>query len=206
MQRGWRRHPCPRDPRRRLRRLPLGQHRRAGHSRPDRPPVRGARGAAVRARRRRSTCSSRSTAGSRKARSSRMRSRRSRASFDVGTIAVRSDLAYERFDLVNPRALWQLLTQPVPPGLQAPRVFGDAVAEPAATVPARSRRAGAAHAGRPSRTHRRSRCSTSTTRSRSSTPRRPRSRSCSTATVKGSSTRSAPGSSTATSSSWSSRP
>jgi arabinofuranan 3-O-arabinosyltransferase len=49
---------------------------------------------------------------------------------NVGTIAVRSDLAYDRFDLVNPRELWQLLTQPVPAGLQAPRVFGDAIANP----------------------------------------------------------------------------
>ena len=49
---------------------------------------------------------------------------------NVGTIAVRSDLAYDRFDLVNPRELWQLLTQPVPTGLQPPRVFGEAVANP----------------------------------------------------------------------------
>ena len=49
---------------------------------------------------------------------------------NVGTISVRSDLAYERFDTPNPRVLWQQLTEPLPPGLRAPRVFGAAVPNP----------------------------------------------------------------------------
>jgi arabinofuranan 3-O-arabinosyltransferase len=49
---------------------------------------------------------------------------------NAGTISVRSDLAYERFNTPNPRVLWQQLTQPLPPGLRAPRVFGAPVPNP----------------------------------------------------------------------------
>ncbi len=44
--------------------------------------------------------------------------------FDIGTVALRSDLQYERFDLPRPRLLWAQMTQPVPPGLSAPERFG----------------------------------------------------------------------------------
>jgi hypothetical protein len=44
----------------------------------------------------------------------------------VGTIAVRSDIQYERFNTPRPRALWQLFTDPVPEGLRNPRTFGPA--------------------------------------------------------------------------------
>jgi hypothetical protein len=47
--------------------------------------------------------------------------------FGVGTIALRSDLQYERFNLPRPRLLWAELTQPVPPGLSAPTAFGPPV-------------------------------------------------------------------------------
>ena len=43
---------------------------------------------------------------------------------------MRSDLAYERFDTPSPRVLWQQLTDPLPPGLQPPRVFGEPVPNP----------------------------------------------------------------------------
>jgi arabinofuranan 3-O-arabinosyltransferase len=42
----------------------------------------------------------------------------------IGTIALRSDLQYERFDSPRPRLLWALLTDPLAPGLESPRVFG----------------------------------------------------------------------------------
>ena len=44
--------------------------------------------------------------------------------FAVGTVALRSDLQYERFDTPRPRVLWQQLTQPVPPGLSPPTGYG----------------------------------------------------------------------------------
>ena len=45
----------------------------------------------------------------------------------VGTVVLRSDLEYERFDTPRPRLLWELLTDPVPPGIAAPQRFGEAV-------------------------------------------------------------------------------
>ena len=43
---------------------------------------------------------------------------------DVGTVVLRSDLEYERFNTPRPRLLWSLLTQPLAPGLKPPKVFG----------------------------------------------------------------------------------
>ncbi len=43
---------------------------------------------------------------------------------NIGTIALRSDLEYERFDTPRPRLLWQQLTDPLPKGLDAPVAFG----------------------------------------------------------------------------------
>ena len=55
----------------------------------------------------------------------------------VGTVALRADLEYERFDTPRPRLLWQLLTDPVPEGLGAPREFGPATRNrPPADYPA----------------------------------------------------------------------
>jgi arabinofuranan 3-O-arabinosyltransferase len=45
---------------------------------------------------------------------------------NVGTIVLRSDLQYERFDTPRPRLLWSQLTSPLAPGLEAPRPFGAA--------------------------------------------------------------------------------
>ena len=45
----------------------------------------------------------------------------------VGTIALRSDLEYERFDTPRPRLLWEQLTDPETTGLGAPRRFGEPV-------------------------------------------------------------------------------
>ncbi|HXY94061.1 MAG TPA: alpha-(1-_3)-arabinofuranosyltransferase family protein [Acidimicrobiia bacterium] len=45
----------------------------------------------------------------------------------VGTISLRSDLQYERFDTPRPRTLWALLTQPLATGLRAPQEFGRGV-------------------------------------------------------------------------------
>jgi arabinofuranan 3-O-arabinosyltransferase len=42
----------------------------------------------------------------------------------IGTVVLRSDLEYERFDTPRPRELWQLLTDPVPDGLDHPVDFG----------------------------------------------------------------------------------
>ncbi|MET0629047.1 MAG: alpha-(1-_3)-arabinofuranosyltransferase family protein [Acidimicrobiia bacterium] len=42
----------------------------------------------------------------------------------VGTVVLRSDLEYERFDTARPRPLWNLLTDPVPTGLGTPKGFG----------------------------------------------------------------------------------
>ncbi len=44
--------------------------------------------------------------------------------FGVGTVAVRSDLAYERSGSPHPRELWRTLTTPRAPGLDRPRAFG----------------------------------------------------------------------------------
>jgi arabinofuranan 3-O-arabinosyltransferase len=46
---------------------------------------------------------------------------------DVGTVVLRSDLQYERFDTPRPRLLWSWLTDPLAPGLQAPEEFGRVV-------------------------------------------------------------------------------
>lgn len=42
----------------------------------------------------------------------------------VGTIVLRSDLEYERFDTPRPRLLWAALTDPLGAGLAAPKPFG----------------------------------------------------------------------------------
>ena len=42
----------------------------------------------------------------------------------IGTIALRSDLQYARFDTPRPRVLWDLFTSPLPHGLESPTVFG----------------------------------------------------------------------------------
>jgi hypothetical protein len=42
----------------------------------------------------------------------------------VGTIALRSDLEYERYDTPRPRLLWRWLTEPAAPGLGPPRELG----------------------------------------------------------------------------------
>jgi arabinofuranan 3-O-arabinosyltransferase len=43
---------------------------------------------------------------------------------NIGTIVLRSDLEYERFDTPRPRLLWQQLVGPLARGLDAPRTFG----------------------------------------------------------------------------------
>ncbi len=53
--------------------------------------------------------------------------------FGVGTVAVRSDLAYERSGAPHPRDLWQKLTAPRPTGLTGPRAFGPTTRNQAAT-------------------------------------------------------------------------
>lgn len=47
--------------------------------------------------------------------------------FGVGTVVVRSDLAYERYGAPRPRLVWRELTDPLAPGLHAPRSFGPVV-------------------------------------------------------------------------------
>ncbi|MBA3303889.1 MAG: DUF3367 domain-containing protein, partial [Acidimicrobiia bacterium] len=47
--------------------------------------------------------------------------------FGVGTIALRSDLQYERYRTPRPRLLWAGLTDPLAPGLERPKGFGDPV-------------------------------------------------------------------------------
>ncbi len=42
----------------------------------------------------------------------------------VGTVALRSDLQYERHGTPRPRLLWRLLTRPLAPGLEEPEGFG----------------------------------------------------------------------------------
>ncbi len=46
---------------------------------------------------------------------------------NVGTVVLRSDLQFERFDLPRPQLLWNLLTDPRPPGLASPEGFGEPV-------------------------------------------------------------------------------
>ena len=46
--------------------------------------------------------------------------------FAAGTVSLRSDLQYERFGTPRPRALWDQLTDPLPPGVEPPRTFGPA--------------------------------------------------------------------------------
>jgi hypothetical protein len=54
----------------------------------------------------------------------------------AGTISLRSDLQYERYDTPRPRSLWRLLTSPPAPGLGAPAAFGgDAPNRAIATLP-----------------------------------------------------------------------
>lgn len=43
---------------------------------------------------------------------------------DVGTVLLRSDLQYERFDTPRPRLLWSALTDPLAPGLETPVPYG----------------------------------------------------------------------------------
>ena len=92
---------------------------RSSRSRPGSPTARTSRArCSPTARRSRSTCSTRSTAACRTARSSRRRSRAVARLFGIGTVVLRSDLAYERFGLPRPRAFWEELTEPtVAPGL-----------------------------------------------------------------------------------------
>jgi len=47
--------------------------------------------------------------------------------FAAGTVVLRSDLAFERFDTPRPRAVWQLFTDPLPAGIAAPTDFGTPV-------------------------------------------------------------------------------
>ena len=42
----------------------------------------------------------------------------------IGTVVLRSDLQYERFDTPRPRQLWKVLTDPVPTGLDEPVGYG----------------------------------------------------------------------------------
>ena len=72
-RRGVARHARARAARRRLRVVPVGQHRRPDHARAHGPAVRRARADPVRVARRRPTCSTRSTGASRRACSSRRR-------------------------------------------------------------------------------------------------------------------------------------
>jgi hypothetical protein len=44
--------------------------------------------------------------------------------FGIGTVALRSDLAYERSGSPHPKVVWDALTDPRPPGIGAPREFG----------------------------------------------------------------------------------
>lgn len=48
--------------------------------------------------------------------------------FGIGTVSLRSDLAYERSGAPHPQTLWSVLTDPLAPGLRAPRSFGPRVA------------------------------------------------------------------------------
>src|SRR5215207_1687722 len=43
---------------------------------------------------------------------------------NIGTIVLRSDLQYERYDTPRPRQVWELLTDPVPKGLDDPVGYG----------------------------------------------------------------------------------
>ena len=56
---------------------------------------------------------------------------------NIGTVALRSDLEYERFDTPRPRLLWDQLTDPVPAGLDDPIPYGPVTPNRASsTVPA----------------------------------------------------------------------
>jgi hypothetical protein len=53
----------------------------------------------------------------------------------AGTISLRSDLQYERYDTPAPGVLWRRLSDPAAAGLGAPVAFGPTIPNPAATVP-----------------------------------------------------------------------
>ena len=184
-----------RDPRERLRRVPLGRHHRTDHSGPDGSPVRGARNAAVgigavgehagrtgspdpgrhpRARR------------ARRVRAAHQR-RHHRAPFRPRVRTLRHSAAAAALATARgaaargPRAA---------AGVRPPHP------EPAGGVGAGRRRTPAAHPRRCRPTRPRWPSSTSATRSPSCTPPRPTDRSCSPATARASSTPPPPGSST----------
>src|SRR4029079_8316367 len=52
----------------------------------------------------------------------------------IGTIALRSDLAYERSGTPHPRVLWDALTDPPPTGIGPPTTFGPTEPNRAPTV------------------------------------------------------------------------
>ena len=54
--------------------------------------------------------------------------------FGIGTVALRSDLAYERSGTPHPRVVWDALTDPRPPGIGTPQTFGPRTANRAGTV------------------------------------------------------------------------
>ena len=107
------------DPRQRLLRVPVGRHHRTDHARADRPALRGARDAAV---------GSAASVNLLLALDHRIQD----GTFEpdalaayarlanIGTVALRSDLEYERFDTPRPRLLWDQLTDPLPAGLDDP--------------------------------------------------------------------------------------
>ena len=119
-----RRHPGPRDPRHRLRVLPLGQHRRPGHAGADRPPVRRPGARALRFGASRPTCSTPSTVASKRTSPSPSPFAPVARIMRAGQVLVRSDLQYERYNTPRPRELWALLRRA--PGLGAPVAFGAA--------------------------------------------------------------------------------
>ena len=56
----------------------------------------------------------------------------------AGTISVRSDLQYERYDTPAPGVLWRWLTDPAAAGLGTPVAFGPKIPNPAGTAPSAS--------------------------------------------------------------------
>ncbi len=54
---------------------------------------------------------------------------------NIGTVVLRTDLQYERFNTPRPRTLWSLFTDPLPAGLQAPDAFGPTTPNVATAVP-----------------------------------------------------------------------
>jgi arabinofuranan 3-O-arabinosyltransferase len=52
-----------------------------------------------------------------------------------GTVVLRTDLQYERYNTPRPRTLWSLFTDPRPAGLQAPDAFGPTTPNVATAVP-----------------------------------------------------------------------